>query len=431
MFDNDRNRQITVRHMEELNPGKDAEAIADVFDRKKNKNRVMILIASLAIGLLMFVSSSYKNPISEEGTIERNDYLQNDKEIPLTVKSEEYGEKEIAVKVASRKHTDEEINVIFSELKEALPDLIKGENKDLLRVDSDLVFPNNDETTGVELTYLSSAYDIVDDKGHVKNGSLEKPVDMSVTVRMYLEGKEDETIVPLRVFPISYSEEESFYNDVDKALAEADEKSKEEERLILPKTVDGKDITFKPREDKTYLFVIILGVMCAYAVGIGMDRDLEKSCVERRNKLLDLYPGFVSKLAVLTGAGMNISQAVKKIYADEEKNGSSPLTEELGIYVRNVKNGVLEDKALHDLGQRCGISEYRKFTSILSTNAKKGSINLKKVLEEEAETAFANHQSRIRKLGEEAGTKLLLPMIMMLMVVMVIVMVPAFMTYQI
>ena len=75
--------------------------------------------------------------------------------------------------------------------------------------------------------------------------------------------------------------------------------------------------------------------------------------------------------------------------------------------------------------------QYRKFCSLLSTNMKKGSLNLKILLEKEAEEAFTNYQLQIKKLGEEAGTKLLLPMIMMLGVVVVIIMIPAFMTYQI
>jgi len=35
----------------------------------------------------------------------------------------------------------------------------------------------------------------------------------------------------------------------------------------------------------------------------------------------------------------------------------------------------------------------------------------------------------VRKLGEEAGTKLLLPMILMLLVVMVMIMIPAYMAF--
>ena len=52
-------------------------------------------------------------------------------------------------------------------------------------------------------------------------------------------------------------------------------------------------------------------------------------------------------------------------------------------------------------------------------------------MEEEMRQAFEDRKSMARKLGEEAGTKLLLPMGMMLMIVMVIVIVPAFLSFGI
>jgi len=45
--------------------------------------------------------------------------------------------------------------------------------------------------------------------------------------------------------------------------------------------------------------------------------------------------------------------------------------------------------------------------------------------------AFEERKAQAKRLGEEAGTKLLLPMFLMLAVVLVIVIVPAFLTLQI
>ena len=47
-------------------------------------------------------------------------------------------------------------------------------------------------------------------------------------------------------------------------------------------------------------------------------------------------------------------------------------------------------------------------------------------LREEAEKSSAESLLRVRRLGEEAGTKLLVPMVIMLAVIMVMIMVPAF-----
>lgn len=60
---------------------------------------------------------------------------------------------------------------------------------------------------------------------------------------------------------------------------------------------------------------------------------------------------------------------------------------------------------------------------------KNGSGNLRQKLEEEMENAFEERKAAARKIGEEAGTKLLIPLFMMLLIVMVMVSVPAFLAF--
>ena len=52
---------------------------------------------------------------------------------------------------------------------------------------------------------------------------------------------------------------------------------------------------------------------------------------------------------------------------------------------------------------------------------------LQELLAQEMDTAWEQQKQAARRLGEEAGTKLLLPLFLMLLVVMVLVMVPALM----
>ena len=56
---------------------------------------------------------------------------------------------------------------------------------------------------------------------------------------------------------------------------------------------------------------------------------------------------------------------------------------------------------------------------------------LTELLKLESIQAFEERKAQAKRLGEEAGTKLLLPMFLMLAVVLVIVIVPAFLTLQI
>ena len=60
---------------------------------------------------------------------------------------------------------------------------------------------------------------------------------------------------------------------------------------------------------------------------------------------------------------------------------------------------------------------------------KRGSEGLREALLNETKNAFEERKQAARRLGEEAGTKLLLPMILMLGVVLIIIVVPAYFSF--
>ena len=75
--------------------------------------------------------------------------------------------------------------------------------------------------------------------------------------------------------------------------------------------------------------------------------------------------------------------------------------------------------------------ENMKLGALLLQNLRKGTKGMWAMLEVEACQSLEERKNQVKKLGEEAGTKLLLPMLLMLIVVLLIVMVPAFVSIQI
>ena len=65
----------------------------------------------------------------------------------------------------------------------------------------------------------------------------------------------------------------------------------------------------------------------------------------------------------------------------------------------------------------------------MAQNLKKGNQELLSVMQQEARASFEERQNTARKLGEEAETKLLLPMIMMLAITMLIIIIPAYYSF--
>ena len=94
-----------------------------------------------------------------------------------------------------------------------------------------------------------------------------------------------------------------------------------------------------------------------------------------------------------------------------------------------MQRGVAEADAYENFGRRCQETCYVKLGAVLAQHLKKGSKGLGEFLETEAINALEERRQMVQKMGEEAGTKLLLPMMLMLILVLVILMVPAVMSF--
>ena len=66
---------------------------------------------------------------------------------------------------------------------------------------------------------------------------------------------------------------------------------------------------------------------------------------------------------------------------------------------------------------------------MLSQNLTKGSKGLSELLMREASLGMEERRNLARRMGEEAGVKLLLPMMLMLVLVMVILIVPSVLAF--
>ena len=91
----------------------------------------------------------------------------------------------------------------------------------------------------------------------------------------------------------------------------------------------------------------------------------------------------------------------------------------------------MESESYERFGRRCGVQEYIRLGALLSQNLRKVTKGLNDLLYLEMVQSFEERKARAKRLGEEAGTKLLMPMFLMLGVVLVIVVVPAFFSIHI
>ena len=128
------------------------------------------------------------------------------------------------------------------------------------------------------------------------------------------------------------------------------------------------------------------------------------------------------------GAGLPVRAAFMRMAADyqkKQKKARSYVYEELLLACHEMESGVTELQAYEHFGQRCRLPQYRKCMALLSQNLKRGASGLLPALLEESERSFEERKRSAREEGEKAGTKLLLPRMIMLVVVMILILVPA------
>ena len=218
-------------------------------------------------------------------------------------------------------------------------------------------------------------------------------------------------------------------HQIKEAVLEQEKSTRKNNSFTLPTEVEGRKLTWSQKRNYTGLYVIFLGVMISVFLVYREQEEKKKLQIQKQEELVRSYPAVVSKLNMLLGTGMTIRNAWEKIVLSCE--GKGIVYEEMGIALNEMRSGISEGEAYERFGKRCGLTTYMKLGALLSQNLRKGSKGIADLLKVESIQAFENRKSIAKQRGEEAGTKLLMPMMGMLAVVLIMVMVPAFLTMNV
>ena len=197
----------------------------------------------------------------------------------------------------------------------------------------------------------------------------------------------------------------------------------------------GLAVSFAGGEKQSGLVLLLLGG-AAGAAFLYLPVQQEKQQREKRLRALQAdYAGMVTRLGLYMTAGLSLrsswGRTVRDYREDREAGGREKLVyEEMEITRRQIMGGVFEDRAYADFGRRCAAPEYLRLGSLLETYVQQGNRELFQALEQEAMNALSGDLLRFRKRGEQAGTLLLIPILMLFALTLVIVVAPALMQMQ-
>ncbi len=147
-----------------------------------------------------------------------------------------------------------------------------------------------------------------------------------------------------------------------------------------------------------------------------------KKLLARSEQLLHDFSEVVSKLALLTNAGMILKEAWQEVAFA----GDGIIYSEMRTTVSEMNNGVAEIDAIYNFGMRCMIPEVKKFASTVMQGMEKGSGDLSIMLTEQSKEVWQMKKQLVRREGERASSKLLFPLCIMFIGILIMILVPIF-----
>ena len=384
----------------------------------------IILLGNL-LGIGIFIKEEKERNIKY---LERNSYGEGGYE--ETLFAEIQGKtQEITVYVEEESYTEKEIEHYIKAAKKELDKWLKKVKKG----GKDFRFPQSLEGNPVKISWSTGNPEILSWEGILGEDIPEKGENIEIVAFLSLGEGTEIWQKKVTVYPPSLSEKKKLQKEIQKEAELLSENPSEP--LYLPQTVRGEEIRYRKTGTETGRIICIMSLVLGLGVyPLQKEKDKKKQELVKKEMQRD-YPDIIQKLVLFLRAGFTIRKAMEKIadgyLRSKEKYHAKERSayEEIVRTCKEMQGGIYEAEAYERFGVRCGLSQYKVLSVLLVQNLKKGNQNLLELLEREEAVAEDERKRSAKVRGEEASTKLLLPMVLQLIVVLMILMIPAFFSF--
>lgn len=378
---------------------------------------ICVIIAFAFFGTLFSIGAGKLHEDNE--SIARNGYSGE----PDTIKMKlYYGDEseDYELKVMPKEYTYDEFLQLSEDMFEELSKEILGENSSYDNITHNLQLVYTDKSgifniiwQSKEPTVISSSGRLWDDAAKGTSVCLEATIEyLDYSVKHCYE----------LVVGDRKASDNPIIEQVKEKLVEMESRSRTEDNLVLPEEIDGVSII--QEKEKTNIFAKMMSLSVLMCIVIICLRQIKNKNMRkcRDNMLILKYPVFVNRMCLLLGTGMTMRNCLAQYIRDD--NEEDYLNKEINYSLHRIAAGMEEASAYEELGRKLKLPSYARLFNHISQNTLMGTQNIRELMEEELQQSLEIRKENARKKGEEAFTRLLFPMIVLLIMVMLIIILP-------
>lgn len=389
----------------------------------EKKKRTILLVVIVMTSILLFLCSGKEERKLSSYVLKKGEPGEGVKEYNFRAQIEDLSIENLEIEVPEREFSREELEKLSKDCREKVIRTMLSDNTELTDITKDLTFFETLDDYPFSFAFMTDVPDKVSGTGTLLTT---ESFTATIYVKCIYENYSDSFSVKVRVKP----GEEVKRRIYSQRITEGTLSDSEKDFLLIPKEIEGKKVEYLTIGEKRDPAFLLLGFVACIGVFAGEKVEKQKEKRRIKEEILCEYPVVLQKMSMYLSSGMNIKGIWQAVYEEgiKKKGKESPFYKQMGISINEQKSGVSEGLTYTRFGERTEIMEIIRFTALLSQNLKKGSSKLKDLLDEESGKAFMEKKQRAVKKGEEAGTKLLIPMMVLLIDVLIMIMVPAFWT---
>lgn len=399
-----------------------------ILFRCKQVSFVFVAVV-VAGGISLFLQREEKTT-GQELVFERNKTGMGAKEIPLILEKDRESS-EYLLTIQEQQYTEQQWIEKEKEAEKYVQKVMVGENDSLDQVNKKLFFPKKMPNSGIKIVCIPKEHKWIHENGEVDVSEIHQDgVITEIEVRFRYGKREISCDIPIRLVPKEKSEEEKLYQTALTKIQDEEAKEPEHSIITIPQKIGPYTIKTPENMRKQKVFIMIFCGMFSVLLIFREEEQITEQIKERKDQMLRDYPELIHQLVLLLGAGMTLKGALKRIsknYLEDRSKGKERhyVYEEITEAVYEFQAGIPEDEVYRNLSVRMELLPYKRIMELLIQNLKKGTNNLLYLLEQEEMAAFTIRKEQAKRQGEEAATKLLLPMILLLGSVLLLILYPA------